>query len=202
MITYRYTSILFIIILTVFTLFGCSDSSSGPDLDNGLGQVSLTVSGDVQGEKSGMADFYGGEPGGQGIYYWELSFNDFSPQTYDLQLSLTDFDEIPRPAAGTYEIGFDPPNPFEERGEPEFFGIYTHIPNGSFSNAMEFETGLFCTEEAPRGGTLVITSSSSEAVSGSFSFTAANYDFDDSGNCISQGEIEVAGEFTAKARQF
>ncbi|MCC5942511.1 MAG: hypothetical protein JJU37_13305 [Balneolaceae bacterium] len=189
-------------IITGAVLTACSDNSSGPDLGGDFGQVSLTVSGDVQGEKSGQADFYGDEPGGQGIHYWELSFNDFSPQTYSLQLSLTDFEEIQRPGTGTYEIGFDPPNPFQERGEPVFFGIYTHIPNGSFSNAMEFETGLFCTEESPRGGTLVITSSSSDAVSGSFSFKAANYDFDDSGNCISQGEIEVAGEFNARARRF
>ncbi len=193
---------LLIIIFVISVAAACSDSSSGPDLDNSPGQVSLTVSGDVQGEKTGMADFYGGEPGGQGIHYWELSFNDFSPQTYSLQLSLTDFDEIRRPSPGSYEIGFEPGNPFEEQGEPLFFGIYTHIPNGSFSNAMEFDTGLFCVDEGPRGGTLVITGSSSEAVSGSFSFKAANYDFDDSGNCILQGEIEVTGEFNARARQF
>ncbi len=191
-------------LITVIMIFGwgCSDNSSGPDLDNGMGQVSLTVSGDVQGQKTGQADFYGDEPGGQGIHYWELSFNDFSPQTYSMQLSLMDFEEIPRPSPGTYEIGFDPPNPFQEQGESVFFGIYTHIPNGSFSNAVEFETGLFCTEESPRGGTLVITNSSSESVSGSFQFTAANYDFDDSGNCVLSGEVEVSGEFNARARQF
>lgn len=199
------TKILIISITMTITLlltWGCSDNSSGPDLGGDFGQVSLTVSGDVQGEKTGQADFYGDEPGGQGIHYWELSFNDFSPQTYSLTLSLMDFDEIQRPGSGTYEIGFDTPNPFEERGEPVFLGIYTHIPNGSFTDAMEFETGLFCTEESPRGGTLVITSSSSSEVSGSFSFKAANYDFDDSGNCIVNGEIEVEGEFNARARQF
>lgn len=56
---------LLIIIFVISVAAACSDSSSGPDLDNSPGQVSLTVSGDVQGEKTGMADFYGGEPGGR-----------------------------------------------------------------------------------------------------------------------------------------
>ena len=185
----------------LWSIPGCSDSSSGPDLGD-VGQVSLTVSGDVEGQKTGMADFYGDEPGGVGIHYWELSFNDFSPQTYSLQLSLQDFEEIERPAPGTYEIGFDVPNPFGESGPPVFLGIYTHIPNGSFSNAVEYDTGIVCDDDTPQRGTLVISSSTSSQVSGTFNFTATSYDFDNSGNCVILSEIEVVGEFSARARQF
>lgn len=193
--------VLFLIIafIGLLVVWGCSDSSSGPDLGD-AGQVSLTVSGDVEGQKTGMADFYGQDLGG--IHYWELSFNDFSPQTYSLQLSLQDFEEIERPGPGSYEIGFDVPNPFGERGETVFLGIYTHIPNGSFSNAVEYDTGILCDDDRPQRGTLVISSSTSSQVSGTFNFTATSYDFDNSGNCVILGEIEVTGEFSARARQF
>ncbi|TVR17836.1 MAG: hypothetical protein EA391_03715 [Balneolaceae bacterium] len=179
---------------------GCSDSSSDPDLGGDLGQVSLTVSGDVQGEKTGMADFYGQDLGS--LHYWELSFNDFSPQTYSLQLSLQDFEEIERPAPGSYEIGFNSPNPFGESGPPVFTAIYTHIPNGSFTDAVEYSSGILCGDDRTQWGTLVISSSTSSEVSGSFTFFAIDIDIDNSGNCVILGEIEVAGEFSARARQF
>jgi hypothetical protein len=186
-----------LLILLSNVILGCSDDSTGPG-GAALGEVTLTVSGDVQAERSGQADF--SELEASGIYSWSLDFHDFGPQTFSLTFGLIAHEEIPQPGTGTYEIGFEPANPFVEQGEPVFSGIYTHIENQDFANAVEFETGILCADEFPRGGELTITSSSSDEIIGTFQFTAVAADFDDSGNCINNGAISITGAFTATPR--
>lgn len=175
----------------------CSDNSTGPDV-NGLGEVNLTVTGDIEAERSGQADF--SELESSNIYSWSLEFHDFGPQTYSLSIGLLSHEPITQPGSGTYEIGFEPANPFQEQGEPVFSAIYTHIENQDFANTIEYDSGILCADEFPRGGEITITSSSSNEVSGTFQFTAVSVDFDDSGNCINNGTIGVTGEFTATPR--
>lgn len=60
---------------TIFALFiavtcftSCSDNSTGPD-EPDLGNASLTVSGDVEGQKEGIADLNSLDIG---LYTWEI----------------------------------------------------------------------------------------------------------------------------------
>lgn len=191
----KYVSILTIGLL--FILPACSDNSTGPD-GNGLGEVNLTVSGDVEAQRTGQADFR--ELEAASMYTWDLEFHDRNPQTFSLSIGLLSHEPIEQPGTGTFEIGFEPANPFEEQGAPVFLASYTHIENEDFANPKEFESGILCPDEFPRGGEITITSSTSNEVSGTFQFSAVSVDFDDSGNCVNNGTINVTGEFTATPR--
>lgn len=178
------------LLLTITALalinYSCSDddeSSGGSD----IGDATITVSGDVQEQKSGMADFHHLTDLPGGMETWEISIHDFSPQTFSLQFMLTSAtSEITQPGVGTYEIGFTP------NSTSVFTAIYTHIPDGDFMNSTEYSTLWGGT------GTLNITTSNDNTVSGNFQFSASKVD--DELNIV--GTIEVSGEFTANKRQF
>jgi len=176
--------------LTLTTLalinYSCSDdddSSGGPD----IGDATITVSGDVQGQKSGMADFHHLTDLPGGMETWEISIHDYSPQTFSLQFMLASAtSEITQPGVGAHEIGFTP------NSTSVFTAIYTHIPDGDFMNSTEYST-LW-----GGAGTLNITTSNDNTVSGNFQFSAT--EVDDELNIV--GTVEVSGEFTANKRQF
>ncbi len=185
------------IIGLLFSITACSDNSTGPD-DNGLGEVTLTVSGDIEAQRTGQADF--SELQASSLYTWSMDFHDFSPQTFSLSFNHISQEEIDRPGADTYEIGIGQAAlPWEDPRPMSFYGEYVHIVDQDFTNATYYNTG-FCEDEYPSGGTLTISSSSSDQITGSFQFTAHNINFDDSGNCINNGTIIVEGEFTATPR--
>jgi hypothetical protein len=168
-----------------FSGYSCSDDNDGPE-DISMGEANFTVSGAVEGEKSGQADFHHLTDLPGGLENWEISIHDFSPQTFSLQFSLSSSNSITQPGTGTYEIGF------EANSSNVFLAIYTHIPNGDFMNSTEYST-LW-----GGAGTLTITTSNEDTVSGSFQFSAT--EVDDELNVV--GTINITGEFTAKKRQF
>ncbi len=185
------------IIGLLFFFSACSDNSTGPD-GNGLGEVTLTVSGDVEAQRTGQADF--DLFSAANLYTWSLEFHDHSPQTFSLSFNHISQEEIDRPGADTYEIGIGQGAlPWEDPRPMSFYGEYVHIVDQDFENATYYNTG-FCEDEYPSGGTLTISSSSSDQITGSFQFTAHNIDFDNSGNCVNNGTVEVEGEFTATPR--
>ena len=191
----KYVSIFIIGLL--FSITACSDNSAGPD-GNGLGELTLTVSGDVEAQRTGQADF--SELQASNLHTWSIEFHDFSPQTFSLSLNHLSQEEIDRPGTDTYEIGIGQGAlPWEDPRPMSFYGEYVHIVDQDFENATYYNTG-FCEDEYPSGGTLTISSSSSDQITGSFQFTAHNINFDDSGNCINNGTIIVEGEFTATPR--
>lgn len=173
------------LMLFSFILLSCSsdDDSSGIG-GNNLGSVEITLSGDLEGNRSGIADFSYLDLGA--IQQWELNFNDYNPQTFDLNLMIMSVDEdlSTSPQTGTYEIGFEATN------SSVFFGSFTNIENQDFANAVEYDT--FTSE----GGVLIIETSNSERVTGSFSFTA--HARDDDFNEV--GEVHVSGTFSANKR--
>jgi hypothetical protein len=193
----RMVTLLTVFLFASFTLISCDDDPVSSDDDLGAGSVS--VSGDVNADASGIADFSGIEDGPGGVHSWSITVNDFNPQTFSLQFLHVAHDPISHPAEGTYEIGMGSSTPFDEEDDMAFTGIYTHIENGDFMNAVEYST-LPCDEDSDFEGTLTIESSESDLISGSFQFTAAYYDYDDMGNCEIHGTIDVSGDFTAIER--
>lgn len=167
-----------------FSLISCSDDSSGPGMDD-LGEATLTVSGDVNTNHTGQADFWSLETGA--INIWEITMNDFSPQTFSMTVMLTSTGSVERPGPGTYDID----------AVDGFTAIYEFIENEDFANTREF-TNSFCDDSD--AGTLTITSSSDSEVRGSFSATLSEWDIDDMGNCINFGTVNVTGEFRATER--
>ena len=165
------------------------DPDTGPEPGDDLGEVELTLSGDLDGVRAGMADFYGQEAAG--LHLWEISMHDFSPQTFSLTLIRSALDSVQRPDVGTYEI---------DGNDTGFSAIFTHIPDGDFANVTEY-ADVLCRDEFGLGGTLTIETSSDELVTGRFQFTVADVDLDASG-CVALGSIDVEGEFTARARLF
>ena len=113
-----------------------------------------------------------------------ISMLDFSPQTFTLSLDMTVMDEnAPQPGPGTYQIGSDSSNP----GSPFFNATLTLIENEDFANAVEYHTYV------TGGGTLTITTSNEDELSGSMDFTADEYD--DTLNKV--GTVDVIGSFSA-----
>jgi len=183
---YKKLFLLFTIAALALINYSCSnddDNSGGPD----IGDATITVSGDIQGQKSGMADFHHLTDLPGGMETWEISIHDYSPQTFSLQFMLASAtSEITQPGVGTHEIGFAPGS------TSVFTAIYTHIPDGDFMNSTEYST-LW-----GGAGSLNITTSNENTVSGNFQFSAT--EVDDELNIV--GTIEVSGEFTANKRQF
>jgi len=169
----------------LMTFMSCSDDSSGPgDLDD-LGEASMNVSGDIDTNHSGQADFWSMQF--SGINTWEIHMNDFNPQTFSLTFLLTSMEAIERPEAGTYELD-------ELEG---FSVIYEYIEDQDFENAREF-SNVFCDDSD--NGTLTISSSSDSEIRGSFNTTISEYDIDNSGQCVNLGTVNITGNFRATQR--
>jgi hypothetical protein len=166
--------------LLTLSLTSCSDDdpvSADDDLD--LGMVEFSVVGDVNANLEGIAEFGSFGDGTS----WEISFADTGPQTFSLIITTVDIEEAERPSPGYYEIGSNP------AGEDEFTAIFNDLEDGP-AEGIEYTT-MFGNE----GGIIEITESSSDEVSGNFSFTAVAVDQET--NEIA-GEIVVSeGEFTA-----
>jgi len=180
-------SMLSILSILLLSFIACSSDDDASPSGSNFGDFQLDVSGDFNAQKSGFADFDGLEAFGSQT--WEISMNDNNPSTVSLQFMLfSAIGEVNQPSPGTYEIGF------ESNSDSVFTAIYTHIPDGNFSETVEYST--LPTGDQVYGGTLVIETSNANVVSGSFDFTAAKVD--DDFNVV--GEISVSGEFNARKR--
>ncbi len=177
-------------LFSLSVLFSCSDNASGPDDGpSGRGQASFTITGDISGQKTGIAEFYSFSA--FGVHSWTIDIFDIGPSTFELSFVRVGNSPISRPAPGNYSIGSDFLN------SSGFTAFYTH---GTGNNATEYAPLFsgFCSENTEEGGTLTIENSSDDRVSGKFEFKASDYDFDESGNCEVLGTITVKGEFDAK----
>ncbi|TVQ67493.1 MAG: hypothetical protein EA360_02205 [Balneolaceae bacterium] len=177
---------LFIFISVVLGLTGCSDDPTGTDLD--IGDVSITITGDIEKNVSGgQADFDGMQTGQ--IHSWEISLNDLNPQTYSLVFLKIDTEQFAQPGTGAYSLG-------EVNGG--FDAFFDNIV-GNF-DITEYSTFSLC-ETGEAGGTLTLEASSASVVRGSFDFTAVKEDFDENFDCQVLGSIRVRGEFRALPRR-
>ncbi|TVR12819.1 MAG: hypothetical protein EA391_14780 [Balneolaceae bacterium] len=162
-------------ILLAFTLTFCSDDvSTGPDLDD-LGNVEFSVTGDIEANVEGIAQFGSVGDGTS----WEISFTDRGAQTFSLVISKIDTEGTEQPSPGVYEIGSSP------IADDEFMSVYTDLQSEA-AGGTEYST-----KHGDTGGTLEINESSADQVSGTFSFTAVA--LDNETNEVA-GEIEVVSE--------
>lgn len=179
-----------IILVLLLSLISCSSDDDNPNNGQEFGSFELTVTGDIEATKSGFADFT--QFNFSSLQDWSIDMFDpnGSSQTMDLSISTSSaVEDVSRPEPGTYDIGFSATDP------SVFSAIYVHIPNGNFSESVEYST-LPISDDTSYGGTLTITTSTENTVSGSFEFTAAKVD----DNLNITGEINVSGEFTANKR--
>lgn len=175
-----------LLLILLFGLFACSDNSTDPNENEGpeFGEVNFTVTGDLEGEKSGIADFdhlvippFSEE--------WQIHTTDISPQTFILTFSLlSTVHQLDRPGPGTYEIGFIPAA--ADNSNEVFFADYVDLGGDNYSVLGEGS-----------GGSLVIEESTDEIVSGSFNCTLVELNED--GSTVI-GSIQIEGEFTARQR--
>ncbi|GEM_PF-1793709 len=175
--------------LLIFLIFiwGCSDSNSANELGDGdFGEVSFTISGDIEGSSTGAAFFDNSTSGDFGDYYYELIFMDGidGPETYRFSIGRYRGESFSPPAAGTYEID----------GRPFNFTAAYEDATGRLSGTDRY-TDQHCDGAFETGGELVITATSGSQVTGSFSFIVAG--FDGLSSCNLLGYVEVSGTFTA-----
>ena len=171
------------------SLTACSKKDDNNDLDLDFGNVTITVSGDINATFEGMADFH--HLGHTSMETWEIAMHDRGPQTFSASILMISLDELERPGPGTYSIGGGL--------NADFSGVFTDVVDGAFHLSDEFTTA----ENERLGydlGTLTITSSDDNRVNGHFQFTALLTDMDDSYNTVVLKTIHVKGEFSAHKR--
>lgn len=176
----RYTSVIFLIFVSLF-LFSCDKDSDG-DGKNDPGTsitdtfVKLDVSGEVNESLEGYMSFYPFEF--LTSTTWQLSGNNFSPQTFTVNFRITDSNE-PLPGPGSYKLEDEP-----------FIADFEYIEDGDFENAKQY------TLDPNKGnsGTIKIESIDDKFMTGSFNFNAVR--LDDLSNQV-LGEVQVSGTFKA-----
>lgn len=176
---FKKTKSLFISI-TLLAAFACSDSSTdSKTADKGAG--SFTISGDIEGEKSGIANFRAFEM--SGVHTWDINILNQDPITYTIDFRLMSDEPINRPQPGTYELSTSSFDGSTFTGTYSFFG----------DNQMDPDGYLIAIPGSNTKGTLIITASSEDLVEGTFQFTAKNIE--------TGGTITVSnGEFSAVPR--
>lgn len=168
----------------LLTFTACSDDDNeGPSTGGGSGgtehggSASFTVSGELEGEYTGVADFRAFEM--SGIYTWDIGIKDYDPMTFNISFRQTGGEPIDAPSVGTYPL---------ELSQEE--GVYLTSFEHYDDNSDEYIVG-----PSETSGVLEITSSTDTRIEGTFSFTASKYE---------DGEtrfIEVTnGEFSAVPR--
>ncbi len=182
----NYTNIL-ILLVSFFFLAACSDDDGSPDIPGEHnGSANFQVSGEIEGEYSGIADFRAFEM--SGIHTWDITMIDQDPITFSVSFTQVGSDLIDRPEPGTYELGITPGN----QSDDTYMASFENYVDGPFQSDS-YTVGIGDTT-----GELIITSSSDELIEGTFSFTAVR--LDDEGN-LGETIAVTDGEFSAVPRR-
>lgn len=181
----KYLSIAGFIMIFSFLLISCSDSTNGIEPRNtDLGEVEFSVSGDIDGQRSGSAFFSMEDQGG---HTFQLTFMDGfeGRQTFAFYITRYRLNAFEMPDTGSYEIDGNLFN---------FSADYDDYSTGDWTDAGTY-TDAYCDDVLDQGGTLTINSRTEQQITGSFSFTVAS--FDDFETCNLLGYLQVQGEFRA-----
>lgn len=174
------------------SLTACSKDEKKPSTYD-LGEVNITVTGDLSGTFKGVADFDHLVLKG-GNETWSISTHDIKPQTFSMSIMVAGNEwtenTIGRPEPGTYSIGgintSDYQAGFDHIVDQDYYN--KNGKNASYSTIWQGK------EES---GTLVITSSTENMVKGTFDFIAHQYDED----TLEQiATVRIKGDFTANKR--
>ena len=182
-----FLNIITLAILMALTI-SCSDNgsnSTGPD--EIFGSISMTVTGAIDAvhecdNRASCVVSFGEvitEIGSTTIYTWQIEAGDFTT-FLPFGFSSTSFNSpVNRPAPGSYTLG--------SGMAPSFEAGYSNI-EGGLNDDFSFET----TDSV--GGTLVIETSTSERVTGSFEFDAIHIDEGDNRTITVTGTFEAINE--------
>src|SRR5690606_1825159 len=167
------------VVLFMTSLLSVSLMSCGNDDNNSsssdFGEINLTVTGQLEDNFSGMADFHQSEV--LSTQVWEISGHDYNPQTFSIQLmDVGSTDDAGEPSPGTYSTG--------DTVNADYTVKFTHNRHGSFSTSVEYRTTY---GNNANNGTLSFTSSTETTVKGSFECAA--YRVDNNLNIV--GPIQV-----------
>lgn len=188
-----------IMAMALLAVSGCSDGLFGGDDDDsdeqGSHNLSFSISGDVEDEKTGVIGFWGaGESGfaNESEHQWQMSSEDSNPgpQTFRLDFIFR-FDDEPvnRPGVGDFGVGDN--TTMEGPEEPVFTVTYVDTQQ-SIAYSSHFIQLCGDVDEYEHSGILSIQSSTDELVTGSFEFEAYSCD----GGTIGE-TIVITGEFEA-----
>src|SRR5690554_127226 len=102
---FSLTSLLALPLFLIFT--SCSDdddnNNTPPDQTGHQGSSSFTVSGELEREHTGIADFRAFEMAG--VHTWDITLIDMDPYTFNLSFLQTGGEPIAAPGVGTYQLG-------------------------------------------------------------------------------------------------
>ncbi|MCC5907926.1 MAG: hypothetical protein JJU13_17060 [Balneolaceae bacterium] len=167
----KINSISIIVLLVV--LISCSDDSTGPEA-NDLGEASFVISGAVEGQKEGFANFRAFEM--SGVHTWDILIIDAQPRSFEISISAFSNEPLSRPSTGTYQLGLTQDSDYA----------------ASYSEGSLAQPDSYTTTFNENTGTLVITSSSDDEIEGTFEFTAVNIDEEDTEQIsISNGQFRA-----------
>ncbi len=172
---------LILALLFIISLISCSDNSTSSD-DNDQGSATFSVSGDLQGSRSGTASF----PPVDATLYWDLWIYSIGDGGFSLDIRLFPDIETPGPPpTGTYTIGDHSADATVD---------YSEFTSGDIPQVFSTKDG------GGYGGSITITASNNDMVRGTFQFTAGRWN--ESTESFT-GEISITnGNFTARREQF
>src|SRR5690554_2660736 len=168
--TMKYIFNTLLLIALLFTFTACSDDDNGgPSTGGGggsdqQGTASFTVSGDVEGEYTGIADFRAFEM--SGIHTWDIGLKDYSPRTFNISFRQFGDEPIDAPSVGNYSLDLS-----QEEGV--YLTSFEHFDSDNPSPGGEYTVGM-----GETSGVLKITSSTDTRIEGTFSFTASRLEDD------------------------
>lgn len=173
-----------ILITTLCMMSSCSDNSTSAD-DDREGSATFSISGDLQGSRSGSASF----PPVDASLDWELWIYSLGDGGFSLDIRLFPDIETPGPPpTGTYSIG-----DIDDESS-DAYAEYSQFTSGAIPE-------IYTTREGGGyGGSITITESNNDVVRGTFQFTAGRWD--NSSESFT-GEISITnGNFTARRERF
>ncbi len=176
-----------LLLLVTFFSGSCSkDDKQEPNFE--LGKVTLSITGDVEGTFSGIADF--DVVSTSQTQVWTMNMYDYNPQIFSLSLVDISIEDVSRPEPGVYTIG--------SSVSADYSAVFDYFPGGNYEQGKSYSTSHILDGfiGSDTYGILTITSSNDNTVQGSFEFNA--HRLDDRMNVI--GTVKVVAEFTANKR--
>jgi hypothetical protein len=145
------------------------------------GSSSFVVSGELEGEHSGIAYFRSFER--NGLHSWGITLIDQQPMTFTISFAQTSDKQISAPKVGQYTLGINPGN----RQDDIYLTSLEYFETDSRKRSS-YSVGF-----GKSSGVLEITKSTKERIEGTFEFTAVRLE---KGSIA--GNIEVSkGKFSA-----
>ncbi len=164
----------------LFTLTGCDSTDANEEPD--IGEGSFTVSGDVERDASGNALFSTFESDTANTLTIDITDNQNFSLTFQ-RFYDSDTDPLSAFSEGTYEL-VEPTVAGSPFNDLSMYGEYEEFDEGELF-------GVTYTSKEDLPGTLEVTSVSENEIRGTFSFQAVDFDNENAGVSVSEGEFQA-----------